>query len=145
MKNIVGICYGWFQYLWLMNHVCPNFLKFFLATCHRDFRTWGSMRYHNKGKCLRNICRKTLKRIYRLQTLLIRYWWMIEYRNRSHKHFFYYKMNAVFYDTNNINPPKKENPLSLLSYVLNFPEAFGYFLARPAMCSIWICSQAVYS
>lgn len=48
-------------------------------------------------------------------------------------------------DANNINPPKKENPLSLWSYVLNFPEAFECFLARPSMCSIWICSQAIYS
>ena len=34
-------------------------------------------------------------------------------------------MNAIFCDTNNINLPKNENPLSFGGYVLNFPEAFG--------------------
>lgn len=47
-------------------------------------------------------------------------------------------MNGVFYDTDNINLPKNENPLSFWGYVLNFPEAFGSFLARRSMYSKYL-------
>lgn len=47
-------------------------------------------------------------------------------------------MNEVFYDTNNVNFPKNENPQSFWGYVLNFPEAFGSFLARQSMYSKYL-------
>lgn len=65
-------------------------------------------------------------------------------RNKAvtENYFRLYTMNGVFYDTSTIKRPKNENPLSFGGSVLSLPEAFGSFLTRRSMCSIWICSEA---
>lgn len=129
-----------------MNHICSK-LNVPFSYLQKGNRTWRSMRHLDKRKFLTNICRMTLQKIYRLQTLLIRYGWTVK---KIPEIKWLYKLNSITqwmwcslpYVA---NFPKNENPLNFWGYVLNFPEDFAYFLARPFMCSIWICSQATYS